>query len=308
MTRFGAIVITGATGWVGRTLLEHLVLKLSPLDFGRRVRAFASRSGSLRLSNQRSIAVQPLPLLPEFAKSEAIESLLHAAFLTPDRCDEIGLDVYSEINYSITRHVCESLRFRPTARVVLFSSGAAALAAVSPQQLVDGSPLQCYGQLKLQEERSLCALNPTLVLRIYGLTGRFIREPSRYALGDFLCHASRKESIVIKSPRKVMRGYVAASDLSALSWEWLQSSDEAPSVPLEALAETVDLLSLAEMISSIYDLPSVRFSINSALSPDVYSASPERFLTLLKCYGLMPTSLEQQIRDTYAGIMPQPFC
>ncbi len=303
MIRSGAIVLTGATGWVGRTVLQYLLENLPPLEFSQRVRAFASQFGSINFDNGRSIDVKPLIFLPEFAKRESIDYLLHAAFLTPDRCVEMGLDNYCEANRSITRLICASVSVSPATRVVLFSSGAAAMVSAAHPRLDPGTPLQIYGQLKLHEERILRASNPTFVLRIYGLTGRFLRDPQRYALGDFLCSAFRHESVVIKSLRKVVRGYVSASDLAALAWEWLQSSDEAPSAPLEAVAETIDLFNLAQMISSIYNLPSVHSSIDLAMLPDVYTASSQFFLSLLEYYGLKSASLEQQIRDTYSGIV-----
>lgn len=300
--RTGAIVITGVTGWVGRTMIEYLLQALPPLEFEQRVRAFGSRSCSLLLSNQRKIDIQPLTLLPELAKQEPIDSLFHAAFLTPDRASEIGLHQYCEINTGITSIVCEALRSRPSARSVLFSSGAAELASAAHAQLDQGSALHSYGQLKLDEEKALGSLSSTLVLRIYGLTGRFIREPSRYALGDFLCCAYRNEPIVIQSIRRVVRGYVAACDLSALAWEWARSSDEAPRSPLDAVAETIDLLALAEMIASMYCLPPVRSSIDEALPANVYSASSRKFLTFLERYDHKPMPTEQQIRDTFDGI------
>ena len=308
MIRSGAIVITGATGWIGRTLLEYLAQILSTLEFNQRVRAFGSQSGQLTLSKHVRLAVLPLTLLPEFARQEPIHSLFHAAFLTPDRASGLGLDRYCEINQAITSCICDALRFRPTARAVLFSSGAAQLAAATFPQSVDQSPLQSYGSLKLQEEIALAALVPTLVLRIYGLTGRFMREPRRYALGDFLCCAYRKEAIQIRSTRREIRGYVAAFDLSALAWKWSQSFDEAPKTPLDAVDETIDLLSLAEIIASIYHLPAVRSSIDLDLPPNVYSASSAGFLAFFNRYGHVQMSREQQIRDTYEGISALLSC
>jgi nucleoside-diphosphate-sugar epimerase len=302
----GAIVVTGATGWVGRTLLGYLANALPSQEFDRRVVAFGSKTCSLSLSSRKEIPIHSLALLPAFAEQQTIDSLFHAAFLTPDRVIGVGIKRYCEINNLITRIVYDALLLRPTTRLVLFSSGAAPLVALADLHTVKPSPLHSYGLLKLQEEILLSSLSPTLVLRIYGLTGRYIRQPNRYALGDFLCSAIRNESIVINSPVKVVRSYVAALDLASFAWAWLQSSDPPHATPIDAVTETLDLLSLAETITTMYGLPSVKHKIDPYAMPDCYMASPQPFLCELQRYGLAPAPLEQQIRDTFSGLIMTP--
>jgi hypothetical protein len=65
-----------------------------------------------------------------------------------------------------------------------------------------------YGHLKLEEERILMSIAPTLVLRIYALSGRYMRDPRRYALGDFIYQALHEGPVVVKSQSRVVRGYV----------------------------------------------------------------------------------------------------
>ena len=68
----GLIVITGATGWVGRTAIYELQRLLTPKDFVERVRLFASKAAVISFSAYEfhgpfDLPVQPLEALPELA-------------------------------------------------------------------------------------------------------------------------------------------------------------------------------------------------------------------------------------------------
>jgi nucleoside-diphosphate-sugar epimerase len=295
----GALVITGATGWVGRTAVEVLHRLLPQPLFAERVRLFASRAGALSVAGGH-YPVHPLQSLPELAAAEPLAAVLHTAFLTRDRLVSVGQEAYVATNRWITQQVAQALLLAPSARAVVISSGAAA----ADPSLLEHDP---YGVLKREEERLLADLVPSLILRIYALSGRFIRDPKRFALGDFLLMALRHEPIRIQAPMPVLRSYGHAGDITALAWRWLLASDIAPFPSLlAAVSFNSDLLSLAQRITELYQLPPVQSSIDAHALPNRYIADPQSFLAALAHYGMIPTSLDHQLHDTAAGLVDGP--
>jgi nucleoside-diphosphate-sugar epimerase len=302
----GNLVVTGATGWFGRTALHELQRLLGPEAFLRRVRPFASRSRTIASTGfvdgvERPIAVAPLAELPELAAGEPIEALLHTAFLTREYVERVGVDAYISVNRSITDLVCRSLEASPSARAVLISSGAAAVldGVACLEEHLHADP---YGVLKSEEERRLSEIAQTLVLRAFAVSGRFMRDPEQFALGDFLLRALGGLPIVIKAPMPVFRGYGHAGDMVNLAFRWLWSEHVAPDYPIAAVSQEVELLALASLISSLYDLTSASSYIDTSLSPNRYTADPTPYINMLQALSIVPHSLKEQILDTASGL------
>jgi nucleoside-diphosphate-sugar epimerase len=312
----GHLAITGATGWVGSTAVHELLTLLSPSVFADRVRLFASRAGSLSISGAYSgsgdspafiLPVHSLQYLPELASAKARLAILHTAFLTRDRLAAMGQEAYVTTNRWITSQVAQALSLAPLARAVVISSGAAAPydALKNPIQRLATDP---YGVLKHLEETTLAELAPSLVVRIYALTGYFIRNPHRFALGEFLSMALRGEPIRLDASMPVFRSYGHAGDITALSLRWLIGSEQPLGVPLPAVSLGIDLYSLAQKVSDLYSLPPVQATIDPEAEANRYLADPQPFLASLSRYGLVPKSLEDQIQDTAAGLLEHSLC
>ena len=292
----GPIIVTGASGWVGRTILDQLAQLLPQEELHTRLRAFSSQAGLIHLADGQSIATQPLTSLPALAEQESCSFLLHAAFLTPDRCEELGRETYTAINRSITQLVESAIRASPRVRVVHFSSGAAAF--VETNRNVSSPSTQIYGALKLEEERRLQAIAPTLVLRIYALSGRHIRDPRRYALGDFIGQALQGRPIQVQSQNPVVRGYVHAGCLAELATRWVLSSLSPPPDAVNAVTHEINLVDLARCIAAVLGNHSVRVPEQITQGASIYTASPSRFLDMLRLLEVETPSLEYQILDT----------
>jgi nucleoside-diphosphate-sugar epimerase len=303
----GLLVVTGATGWFGRTALHELQQLLGPETFSLRVRAFASRSRTIASTGfadgvERPIPVAPLAELPQLAACEPIEALLHTAFLTREYVERLGVDEYISVNRGITDLVCRSLKASTSARAVLISSGAA-VALDDVDRLEDHLIADPYGVLKSEEERRLSENADTLVLRAYAVSGRFMRDPEQFALGDFLLCALGGLPIVIKAPMPVFRGYGHAGDMVNLAFRWLWSEHLPPAHPIAAVSHEMELLELASLISSLYDLPPPSSAIDPSLFPNRYTADPEPYMNMLHELSIVPRSLEEQIFDTASGLM-----
>jgi nucleoside-diphosphate-sugar epimerase len=302
----GMFVVTGATGWLGRTALHELQRLLGPEAFTSRVRAFASGSRTIASTGfadgiERAIPVAPLAELPDLAARETIEALLHTAFLTREHVGRVGLEAYINVNRGIIDLLCRSLEASPSARAVVISSGAAA-ALDATSCLEKHLHTDPYGVLKREEELRVGAFTNTLVLRAYAVSGRFMRDPGNFALGDFLLRALEGLPIVIKAPMPVIRGYSHAGDIVNLAFRWLWSDYIPPAHPIAAVSQEVDLLELARLISSLYALPPISSAIDPSLSPNRYSADPVSYVNMLNELGIVPLSMEKQIFDTAFGL------
>ncbi len=304
----GHIVITGATGWVGRTALHELQKIIPPSEFLNRVICFASKKSQINSTaypglEPLSIPIYPLSDLPDLAKSRSILAIFHSAFLTRDRLVDLGHTNYVAMNRWITNQVISALKVSINTRIIIISSGAASIynSGGDIENMISNDP---YGVLKREEEVRLNNLaSESLILRIYALSGRFIRKPERFALGDFLTNALSREVIKLKSQNHVFRSYGNASDISAFGWRWLlHESPPKSNGPIAAVNFEIDLLSLAKHISTFYCLPEVKSSIDDSLEPSMYIADSKPFIRYMLQMGLIPMNLNEQIYDTAKGL------
>ena len=297
------MLVTGATGWVGRSFLHELQSIIPSDKFNSTVSAFASRSTSLTSTNYKhedeiSIPIYPLSSIIEHSCKQHI-LLFHSAFLTKDRISSYGLEAFIETNQRITEIVSSCVQASASSRVVCISSGAASNAD-KEQQSSNAMARDPYGYLKLSEEIKFSTISDTQVFRIYALTGRFIRDPQMFAIGDFLLKALNKEPIQINSSFPVVRSYVSAAHVAKCALSWLKSLDK-PQAPIGASSHISTLTSLAALVSKLYCLPPlIANPLND--SPNSYCCSPIPFDQLSSRYGIKPLSLAEQVLDTARGI------
>jgi len=297
------ILVTGATGWLGRSVLHELQRSIPAYCFNEHVYAFGSKHGAIQSTAYKdrdkiSVPIYSLQDIACIAKGRDIR-VVHMAFLTRDRLPSYGYSSFVDTNHWITDTVCQAISLAKDSRVVDISSGAAALTEERRESMVNTS-VDPYGFMKLQEERILSDLSLTQVFRIYALTGRFIRDPERFAIGDFLLSALKGAPILIKASGPVIRGYVAASDVAQVALCWLMSQEDS-CLPVSAVTHTVTLASLASSIALMFDLPPVALR-DFIDSPNSYSNSPSSFLDMMQSFGLRPMALGDQILETARGL------
>lgn len=309
MTSPSLFVVTGATGWVGRTALHELQAMLPPNEFQSRVLAFASKprilsSTAYSKTEECSIQVHALVQMPEMLSGCRDVAFIHAAFLTKDRIGSYGVDAFIHTNQMITETVCKALAGISSCRLILMSSGAAShiKTDIDFNQQLRSDP---YGALKLREEQQLPKLAPTQILRLYALTGQFIRDPQSFAVGDFLLKALNHESIHLKTQTPVIRGYGHAGDILRAAWKWCASEDLPSATPIATVSDEMSLLNVAEMISEMFSLPQVQHTIDPQAAASIYSAPIQPFVDWLHAYGISPTNFKDQILDTATGLKRQ---
>ena len=223
--------------------------------------------------------------------------LIHTAFLTREKINHYGIDDYIKINENIINTVGQIISNNNNKSVVI-SSGAVKYLKQS-QNNENNIKEDPYGFLKLREEEVFKKTGNSLILRIYGLTGEFIRDPNIFAFGNFLLSAKNNKSIIIKSKVEVIRSYVYGADVAKAALKWLFSNTYNSNLLLNAATNTISLLELANKISTIFSLPRVQYYIDKSLEKDIYICESKDFLDFLEQLQIKPTSMDEQIINTY---------
>ena len=177
--------------------------------FNEKVLAFGSKSCHIYSSAYKKkilIPIHPLSEIKNLLDKKRNFFIIHCAFLTREKISHYGINNYIEINKQILKNIEYALNICDTKKSVLISSGAADSIAKNKRINIDINK-DPYGVLKFEEEQIFQRLSNCLIMRIYGLTGKFIRDPNIFAFGNFLLSAKNKEPIVIKSKREVIRSY-----------------------------------------------------------------------------------------------------
>jgi nucleoside-diphosphate-sugar epimerase len=295
-----AFLLTGASGWFGRTALWAYEQAHGPEALRRDVIPFATRERWVDFDSPHG-PVQALPL-EAISNVQAPRGLLHLAFLTRDKVEELGWQRYVDTNRAITAKVTEVLGTWPTMPVVATSSGAAATLDGQPPALATNP----YATLKQEEEALLereAATRRALVFRVYAATGRFMTRPEKFALGDFLLQAQRSREIRIRATHPVTRSYVSTETLMELTWRWLGQPEGPPSFRrIDACTHTLSLQELAQMVASETGATAHQPQIKTEAQPECYEGNPDDFRHLLGEHQMIPLSMSKQIRVTLRSI------
>lgn len=295
----GPLLLTGASGWFGKTALWEYEQRYGPQALRHDVLAFASTAKDINFGSPHG----PMPALPlsKICDSVRPRGLIHLAFLTRDQLHNVDIKRYIEINRGISRQIEQLIMNHPSLPIITTSSGAAAVLDDRCSDL-ENNP---YASLKQEEEylwRSLAQGRMAIVFRVYAASGRFLKSPKLFALGDFIHKALMGQTIVIQSRCQVLRSYVHVGTLMALCWEMLRRPLSPGFQQVDACTETLSLIDLATLISEMWQLPAPQHQQDLTLSPDNYTADSKRFTALLDRYGLTSPDLKEQIRETALAV------
>jgi len=235
------VCITGATGWLGQSLLHanRDPLKQFHFDaFGRSKSEIATDSGSSiqnRLFDLKEIT------------SKEYDLFAPLAFATRDRSLQMNDQEYIDLNKSIVMEAARVIRAGKVGSVLNISSGV--VIKKSESQLNDNS-YSIYADLKrFQEDVFANACNsvgiPLINCRVFSLSGRDMKEPSKYAIGNLLNQAISTGSIELSSKGLVVRRYMDSRDLMTLLLEYVMRGD---SISVESGGEKIDLIQLAKQV------------------------------------------------------------
>lgn len=293
------VVVVGARGWVGRTLLELLDQALGAAAV-ERVACFGSQQQTITLSSGRTFEQAPLDALALLDRRPSL--VFHLAFLTMDKVREMSAQAYSATNRAISALVLDALDGIGADRLFVASSGAAAYAddpAAAPE-------LRLYGGLKRDDEAAFAAWahadagqRRAAICRIYSLSGPFINKHATYALADLILRAQRGEAVAVQSPRAVWRSYVAVKEVIAMAFAFLLAETGDAVLRFDSGGLPVELGQLAAIIADRLGGSPVQRPI-TAEPANRYCGDHAAWLELLRGFGLHHMDIEQQIAETAA--------
>jgi UDP-glucuronate decarboxylase len=292
-------VITGPTGWIGRAALHHLIGALGP-DGAQHVRAFGSQARTMALPGGGELNVRALTDLTSADIDGAI--VLHLAYLTQEKAGPLGASAFFSTNLAIDDAVLSACRQGHAKGVFVASSGAAGAAA-------DPASRTLYGVTKLlQEDRFLQfgreTGTPTLVGRIYNISGPHINKIDSYALSSMIGMALRGEELVINASIPVYRSYLHVDDLVRLVLAQLSSGEQAPASAIDLCGPlVVEMEDLAHAVVAAVGHPAnypIRRGKVDCRRPNVYVGDVTAARGLALRYGLRLRDFETQVADTVA--------
>jgi nucleoside-diphosphate-sugar epimerase len=303
LTGRGVIAVTGATGWFGATALDLLYAALGD-SAPERVVGYASAARDVTVADGRVVRVRPLSELG--AQSPAPETVLHFAYLTRDRVEDLGVDAYSRRNIAISATVLDAIaRHRPR-HVVMASSGA--VYGPGPRLVadVDNDP---YGTLKHLDElafRSACAdVGASCVIpRVFSVAGPRMTKPDKYALGSMIAMAERGGPIEVRAAAPVHRSYCGVDEVVALAlWAAVQGRD----LTLDSGGTVVEVGELAEVVADVLGLGpgSVARAWDPSGPANTYVGDGARMSELADEAGLDLRSLPELVGATAAWLSGQ---
>lgn len=280
------VLITGASGWLGRELLYRLRSNTPEIA----VLPFGSRTSCVLLGKEEFDIIE---WDYELAKKWNPSVLVHLAYATRDKVQELGETAFRKINMDLSARAL-SLMEIPTIRgVVMASSGV----AEDPKN-------EAYAELKAHDEtqflRMATDLGVSLVIaRAWSLTGAFCTKPRVFAFYELLRQSLYEPQVVITSTSPVFRRYMDAGEYLEIC---LSAAAAGVTETISSAGELVELSELAEKMLSVHHLskPIIR-----CLLPGIEDAYYTHDLSIYRWaehLGVALTSLDQQIRRSTSAI------
>ena len=286
------VLVTGASGWLGRTTLDLLApLGLPTLALASRARVIrvADRDIECRLWDDREVAA--------FGPTVVLD----CAFLTRGRVADMPLDEYVATNRTLTERLVYATQLPGVRLALTVSSGA----AVHPHDALDG-PIEDnpYGYLKREAEYRLAEAAAEsgavpVVARAWSISGAHVQEPQGYALGSMIRDADAG-AIRIMARRPVFRRYVLAEELLALG---IAEGGVGPAT-IDSGGELVEMAELAARVAAVVcpDAVITRGEVDPR-DPDRYHSDGQDWDRRCQSWGLASAPLDRQIEITARGVL-----
>ena len=291
------IVITGASGWFGRATIEMLADALGP-QFKDRVACFGSSSRVLEINSSLTVEQRALSEMATLPSTPTW--VFHFAYLTKDRAEAMTEAEYVTANRAISASVIDSLGAIGAEVVFVASSGAASVAD-DPRS---APAMALYGKMKRDDEDAFATWADThqqtaVIARVFNVSGPHINKHGAYALASLILDALAGRPPTVKSPRSVMRGFVAMRELMSLVI-CLMADPKGTVTRFDSGGDPVELGALARMIADVLNAPGwVRAEITE-IAGDVYLGDDAAYQALRAAHGVPSVSLPDQILETAA--------
>lgn len=289
------IVITGGSGWLGRSVLRQTHAGKMPFNASHLVITGTS-SRLLRLKDLPDTSVLSFSDLNERMD---IEGVVHLAFLTRDKAAKMSNADYVRANREITDRTVDLVKKWKPSWVATVSSGAVfSKTRTEYEKEISVNP---YGFLKIEEEEKLAEatseVGANLVIgRLWGATGIDMYPDSKYAISDFIIQALKTGKIEVKSLNHVFRRYVDSCEFVEILVRLASTGD---TQVFNSGGSLVEIRDLARMISNLVPGCEAVYTTNPNLAPDEYFPTDSRYEQFGLQFGMNLSSLDEQIARTF---------
>ena len=284
------ILVTGASGWFGTTMLALLAGHPST-----GVLAVASRSRAVAVAGRTwDVTSWDEQAVADFDPTV----VLNFAFLTRDKEAELGPDEYMRANIELSRRFDTAASLPSVRAAVTCSSGAALL---TPEGV--DVPIGSYGQVKADEEFRAQALatsvRAVVVARAWSLSGTLVQRPGDYAFSDLVLQAGTGR-IVVTADYEVWRRYCGVDDYLAVC---VARAAGGWSGVIDSGGEEVELRDLAERIAGRFPGRQPQVISSPAVGDSRrYLSDDTTWQQACLALGYRPASLDEQVNDVRAGL------
>lgn len=279
------ILITGATGWFGRTAT----------DLAQRCRAevllVSRQESSIDLGRGRApISTWSESLISNFQP----EIVIDTAFITKEKVKETGIDSYIESNRALMSQSFQLAKLPSVETYVGFSSGAAVTANRDHGLFNDP-----YGFLKNEFESEIQQLSKSshaniVLIRPWSVAGKFLVKPSIFAFSNLIMQA-RSRVIHLDSSGEVWRRYCAIDDL--LIAGLILGKQEKFNL-VESGGELIEIEQLANRICQVLGINAeITRDMDGVTQPNNYFSNGKSWERVTGLVGLKPKGLEEMIRE-----------
>lgn len=296
------VAISGANGWLGTSAINVLVNKFPDWKIYALTRVTA---GNIRCPNVLEITYK------DFAESNIqVQGFIHTAFKTRNFIGDLGAESYLAENNQILKWLKNFLSQQKLLWAATVSSGAVAIYLEKIEKHAPLNELDLYGKLKWEEEEILMSSSTSQVAvgRLWGASGRFMKNYKIYALGQFIEAGIKNENIYLSSSEKVFRRYVDAEIFMEVL---IESALQNNRIKFDSGGILISLDSLAEQIAIYFNETkngNVRVKYSEARIPAAhpnYYPSDLIFKKLSEQFSIRSISILEQIKNTELAIRPQ---
>jgi hypothetical protein len=295
------LVLVGASGWYGRTLIHEYLSAYGAAAAGDLL-LLASRKTTVEVNLGADTIRLPVESLEDIGAFpvEDYDALVWYAFILKNKLPLVGLEAYRTANDGIARRVFAALDAHPDLLPVFFSSGAALAYDACPAYLDD--PYAC---LKIGYEAQLRGRGDCITFYPYATTGMYVPDHRSFAVASFIHQALNGDSIAIEAKVPVVRSYGSAHDFSRVLLALVERRG-APGVRTpDRIVPTTHTLELHQLAQEVKQALQRNVPICGAMqpgsTPSVYVAKDYTYGGLLSDLGLSPTTLSEQIIQMASG-------
>lgn len=301
MLRDYRIIVTGASGWLGRYILDYLYKNY--IHNSCSIVCFGSKKSVIKLSDGFTVSQIPINQMASLDKQPTI--LFHFAFLTKDKTRIISEAEYLVENQKIDNYVSSCIEKIGVETVVLSSSGAvySYLHSNEKPKFIINDP---YAYLKMKQEELYTGWsNETskklIVPRIFNLSGAYINKVNHYAISSMIIDALNGSEINIRSDKLVFRSYSAVENLIELVFCQIFDRDLTGVTCYDVCGtEIVELDDLAKRVFEVLGIVggTIKRGRIALGARDYYVGNEKKYSNYLKHYEIEQSSLSQQIQNT----------